>query len=456
MKTCIQQGILLTEQDSFQGDVLFEDGKITAIGRGLSTYADEIVQAKGKYVFAGGVDEHTHFGSFHSYSYETAKAAVMGGTTTIVDFVDQKQGQSLFQALESQRAKAKQFPYVHVAFHSMLMDMRMEVLDEIVKLPSYGVSTLKLFTAYRGTPYYADDTHILKVMERVKESGVTLMVHAENADMIAIATERLLNENKIDPFYHTLARDCDSEAEAVQRLITYADWIKIPIFFVHISSKKALRHIINAKRRGQPVYCETCTHYLTLDDTCLKRDGLQGCRYICSPPLRTKGNQEALWEGIRNGTVEAVSSDHCALIGGNAYKMNDYQDFSKVANGAPGVQFRLQMLWSEGVCKQRITTQDFVRIFSARPAEICHLRGKGKLACGYDADIVVYDGKGTKVLKDEDSLEGTDYNTFEGMEVSGHVEHVYLDGKLAVKNGVYVGEGTGRILSAKPFGFCYQ
>lgn len=454
MKTCIHKGIVLSEVEEGIRDILFENGKIIAIGKDLCTSADHVVDASGCYVFPGGVDEHTHFGSFGSYSFETSQAAALGGTTTVVDFVDQKEQQSLKDALSFQIKKADTYPYVHVAFHSMLMDMREEVLDEIQNLNSYGISTLKLFTAYKGTAYYADDLHILEVMKRIKDTGLTLMIHAENADMIACTTADLLKQGYIEPYYHAVARDPMSEAEMVQRMIIYASWIGIPLFFVHISTKEALKYITAAQQRGQPVYCETCTHYLVLDKTKLAEEGLQGCRYICSPPLRGKSDQDALWEGIRNHTIEAVSSDHCAILGGYERKIENYTDFSKVPNGAPGVQHRLSMLWSEGVCKGRISKQDFVRVFSSRPADICNLQGKGRILPGYDADIVIYDPKGIHILCDQDSSEGCGYATFAGMQVQGQVREVYLDGELIVEKGSYVGKGNGRVLKSEPFGYC--
>lgn len=455
MKTCIHQGIILLEDGEFRGDVVFEDEIIIALGENLVDMADRVIDASGCYVFAGGVDEHTHFGSFHSCSFETSKAAALGGTTTIVDFVDQKKGQSLKEALSVQQEKAARYPYVDVAFHSMLMDMREEVLEEIKELPAYGVSALKVFTAYKGTPYYADDASILRIMKKIRNSGLLLMVHAENADMIDCKTEELLKKGCIAPAYHAVARDVYSEAEMVQRMITYAKWCDIPIFFVHISTKEALMEIMRAKRDGQPVYCETCTHYLTLREDDLAKEGLLGARYICSPPLRKKQDQDALWRGIHEHMIEAVSSDHCAVSGGYKKKIEEYRDFSKVANGAPGVEHRLQMLWSEGVCKQRISRQEFVRMFSSGPADVCGLTKKGRLQPSFDADIVIYDPKGHHILQDSDTHEGIDYATFAGHEIFGKVREVYLRGTQIVNRDVYIGEGTGKIVTLQS-SLCYE
>lgn len=454
MKTCIHQGIILLENGEFTGDIVFEDEKILALGENLVDMADYVVDVSGCYVFAGGIDEHTHFGSFNSCSFETSEAAALGGTTTVVDFVDQEKGQSLKEALMSQQEKAARYPYIDVAFHSMLMDIREEVIEEIQELPGYGVSALKVFTAYKGTPYYADDASILRVMQKIRNSGLLLMVHAENADMIACRTEDLLKEGCIAPKYHADARDVQSEAEMVERMIAYAKWCDIPIFFVHISTKEALLKIMNAKREGQPVFCETCTHYLILNEDDLAKEGLLGARYICSPPLRKEQDQDALWHGIHEHMIEAVSSDHCAVSGGYKKKIEAYHDFSKVPNGAPGVQHRLQMLWSEGGCKQRISKQEFVQMFSSGPADVCGITKKGRLQPGYDADIVIYDPEGHQTLQDSDAHEGIDYATFAGHEVFGKIRAVYLRGIQIVNHNEYIGKGTGRIIKLQS-SLCY-
>lgn len=456
MITIIKNGTILTDTSEFLADILIEDDKIKAIGNFVDMHADYIYNAEGCYVFAGGIDEHTHFGSFHGLSFETSIAAAVGGTTTVVDFVPQRQGQTLLQAIEEHREEAERNAFVDFAFHSMLMDIQTDVLEEIKMLPQYGVSSIKMFMAYKGSPYYANDQSIIYAMKLAKKYGITMMLHAENADIIEIKTKEFISKQLIAPYYHAKARPAIAEKEAVNRAIQYAELTACPLFIVHISTKDALHNIQKARMQGQAVFCESCTHYLVLDEEMLKTERLEGCKYICSPPLRKKEDNEALWKGIKNGFIQSISSDHCAVKGGYQRKIYKYSDFSKVANGIAGVQNRLHILWSEGVCKKRITKQEFVRVFSSRPAEICGLNIKGKLLPGYDADIVVYNPKPLRIIKKEDSLEGIDYTTYENFKIQGMVEKVFLRGKLIVEHEQYIGHKEGKFQKTKPYAYCYD
>lgn len=436
MKTCIRGGTILTEEAEWIGDILLEDHQIKAIAPHIEEAADVIVDASGKYVLAGGIDEHAHFGSFHSMSFETCAAAAAGGTTTVMDFVTQLPGQSLQDALSSQISLAKQHPYVNIGFHSMLMDVREETLSEIKALPAYGITSLKMFMAYKGTPYHASREHILSAMMLAKQAGITMMLHAEDADLIEQHTDQLLSQGITAPYAHALAHPAASEIAAVQDAIELVRQTGASLFLVHISTGEALRLIHEASLEGLPIACETCTHYLVLQADALHEAGLRGCRYLCSPPLRTRADREALWEGIRQGWIEAVSSDHCAVIGGYAAKIKQYTNFSKVFNGMPGVQNRLHLLWTKGVCEGRISKQQLVKIFSAGPADRCQLSHKGRLLPGFDADIVLYDPKPKRIWRDEDSLEGIDYAGYAGVELHGMVEKVWINGQLCVEHEV--------------------
>ncbi|MEG0744010.1 MAG: dihydropyrimidinase [Erysipelotrichaceae bacterium] len=456
MKLLIKNGIVLTEEYEINADVLVENETIKTIGNNLTEEVDVIYDATNKYVFAGGVDEHTHFGSFNSMSFETSLAAAIGGTTTIVDFVPQNKNETLIEAINRHKEIAMQNSYVDFAFHSMLMSVNDKSLADIKNLPKYGVVSLKMFMAYKGTPYYARDEDIIKAMKIAKEYGITFMLHAEDSDIIDLKTKELLDKNLITPYYHAIARPNISEVEAVKRAIEFANKVNIPLFFVHISTSEALDLIQTAKQNGSPIFCETCTHYLTLTKKDLKKKNLEGAKFICSPPLRNQKDINQLWNGINNGLIEAVSSDHCAVKGGFKEKINNYTNFSKVPNGIPGVQNRLEILWNEGVCKGRITRTDFVRIFSSRPAEICGLDNKGKLLPGFDADIVIFNPNLSHTISDQDSFEGIDYSAFNGFKVSGSIEKVILRGKLIVDNGKYVGNKNGQFIFETPNAYCYQ
>ncbi len=455
MKVCIKDGIILTETNEFIADVLIDGKEITAIGKDLAHEADQIINAKGFYVMPGGVDEHTHYGSFNSLSFETSLAAIAGGTTTIVDFVPQKKGQGLLEALHIHKDRAKRNLWANIAFHSTVMDVNDKTILEINSLPFNGVNTLKMFMAYKGTPYYTDDLSILKIMKKVKDSGITMMLHAENADMIDLKTKELLLENHIEPYFHARARTEYSEVEAVSRAINFAKEVGIPIFFVHISSEKALDVIKEEQKKGYPIFCETCTHYLTLTEDILKSKDLSGCNYICSPPLRTRKDNEALWKGLNEGNILAVSSDHCAVRGGVEFKQKNFIDFSKVPNGMPGVQHRLHVLWTKGVCESKISKQKFIKVFSSEPARVCGLNKKGQILPGYDADIVIFDSNTSRVLKNEDSLEGCGYSAFNDMEIRGKVKYTLVNGVVVAKDEKPFLK-NGKIEYTEGYGSCWN
>lgn len=461
MSLLIKNGTVLSALGESIADIYVENETITAVSRGLDIQADEVVDATGKFVFPGGVDEHVHYGSFGGLLFDTSHAAAVGGTTTIVDFAPQDQGVPLIEAIERQAAKAKDTASVDYAFHGIIMDPKESVFQEIKDLPSIGVATLKLFMAYKGSPFYCDDEAIFKAMQIGKNYGVTMMVHAENGDVINVLQRQLVAEGKTDPVYHYYSRPPMVEEEATRRAIALAELAHTPLFVVHVSARGAMEAIREAHSRGLPVYGETCTHYLTLNlDNLAKRgdDGFEGAKYVCSPALRPQEHLDAMWEAVSRGWLTAVGSDHCANDGGyEKCKKKGLGDFSKIPNGAPGVQDRLAMLWTQGVETGKITRQKFVELFATAPARVVGLPHKGRLDVGCDADIVVYDPAYHGVITNAGSYHGTDYCSYEGFPMKGIPEKVYLRGKLVAESGTFVGErGKGRRLRCKPYGLCFD
>lgn len=446
----------MTASAEFQADILIKDEKILAVGTGLSGIAEKIIDAKGRYVLPGGIDQHTHFGSFGGHSFETSRAAVAGGTTTVVDFVPQEKGDTLMQAVEKHAEEASCKACVDYAFSSMIMDWQEDIPEQILKLSDIGISAVKMFTAYRGTPFFMEDDRLLKVMFAAKKAGITMMVHAENADMIAMETQRMVMSGYMEPYAHALSHPVCSEAEAVRHVIALARYARCPLMLMHVTTSDALYLIYDAWKEGQHILAETCTHYLTMDDAYLAKENFEGAKYVCSPPLRSKADCEALWHGVGSGWLNAVSSDHCAVTGGFEAKKRGLYDFRKIPSGVPGVQERMVVLWSQGVAAKRISRQRFVELTATNPARNLGLKGKGQIAPGFDADLVIYDPEYRGKITLQDSYEGLDYTIFEGFPMIGRPEKVFLRGKLVAENGIcFIEEGYGKRIPAHPYALAY-
>ncbi len=460
MRLLIKNGTIISAESEYVADILIEGEKITAIGTGLGNGADEVIDASGKYVFPGGVDEHVHYGSFGSLTFETTNAAVVGGTTTIVDFAPQPKGLSIKESVKKHNETlAEGIAMADYSFHGMVMDPTEDLIEEILTLPEAGISTLKFFMAYKGSPFMVEDDIIFKALQVAKKAGVTIMVHAENGEIVDILQKQLIAEGKTDPIYHAASRPPLVEAEATARAIYLAELANSPLFVVHVTCKESMELVRDTYMRGLPVYGETCTHYLTLTEDNLAKPNFEGAKYVCSPPIRPQEHLDALWEALSRGWLLAVGSDHCANEGGfENDKKKGIDDFTKIPNGCPGVQDRLALLWTYGVETEKITPQKFVDIFATTPAKVCGLfPRKGQIAVGSDADIVIFDPnwKGTITVKD--SYHGSDYNSFEGMDQIGRAEKVFLRGRLTAENGKFVGEkGQGKYIKMKPFGLCYD
>ena len=459
MGIIIKNGTIISANDEFVGDILIEGEKVKQVGMNLQEEDHEIIDATGKYVFPGGVDEHVHMGSFDTLSFETSHAAVVGGTTTIVDFAPQIKGKGIIESVEIQN---KEFAVgkstADYSFHGMVMDTSESLLEEIPKMADAGITTLKFFMAYKYTPFMVQDDLIFKGMQLAKNYGITIMVHAENGDMVYTLQNQLLEQGKTDPIYHAYSRPPIVEDEATQRAIYISELADCPLFVVHVSSKGAMEHIKAAHERGLPVYGETCTHYLTLDESFLAKPNFEGAKYVCSPALRKTEHLEAMWDGIKNNYLIAVGSDHAAVAGGFEKKKDGLNNFAKIPNGCPSVQERLAMLWTQGVEKGIISRQRFVDIFATTPAKVVGVYPqKGVILPGSDADIVIFDPTYRGVITHDDSYEGTDYAAFEGFEKKGIADKVFLRGKIVAERGRFVGEkGKGNYVRPKPYALCYQ
>ncbi len=464
MKTLIKNGTILTATSEYVADVAIEDEKIVMIGKELPGTFDKVVDAAGKYLMPGGVDNHSHFEALNSdgvtfnAGYETSYVAVLGGTTTVVDFASNDPGKSLVESIRyriEERAKGKVVP--DMALHALCTNFTDKTLQEIPQLVEMGIPTMKMFMAYKPTPMYMDDTKLLKTMQTAVNYGMTMMVHAENADVLNVLRDQYAEKGLLAPKYHYMTRPPYSESEAVQRAVLFAKATGCPLCVVHVSCMEAAEVIKEARKNGVAVIGETCPHYLVLDKHKMDHpDFDQACRWVCSPALRNKEDQEYLWDALKRNSISLVGSDHAAIPMYQKYWGKD--DFRAIPNGSPGSGDRLNVLWTYGVVPGKISKQKLVEISATTPAKLCGIYPqKGAIEVGSDADVVIFDPDFKGTFSVETNPTGVEYNTYEGMEQIGRPETVFLRGNVVVENGKFVGElGSGRFVPGKPYGLAYD
>lgn len=485
MRVLVKNGTIVTADNEFKADILIEDEKISAIGTHFDGPFDKVIDAAGKYVLPGGVDNHAHFEALNTDGvttnepYETTWVALQGGTTTIVDFCTNEPGMNLVDSVKYRldvRSKGKVAP--DVAIHACCTDYTDETLSEISKLVEMGVPTMKLFLAYKGTALYMDDRKLLNCLEEAQKHGMTLMVHAENPDVLDKCRDEAAAAGHYEPKYHYMTRPPYGEAEAVSKAIRFADAAKCPMCIVHVSCIEAGEEIRKARAEGKAVIGETCPHYLVLDKHKMDDpDWKVAVRWICSPPLRDEENQNYLWEALNQGWLTVVGSDNSGIPLEQKYwgwdEENQRCDFRKVPNGCPGAGDRMNALWTYGVATGRMTRQKFVDVCCTTAAKLNGIYPqKGTIAVGSDADIVIFDPdyQGTITLKTNPT--GLAYNVFEGLKQVGRAETVLLRGETVVEDGKYTGElkdivvdgvtyhgcagGHGKFVPGKPYGLGYD
>ncbi|HWF54959.1 MAG TPA: dihydropyrimidinase [Solirubrobacteraceae bacterium] len=460
MSILIRDGRIITAGEDYVADVYVEDESVAMIGRSLPVDADTVIDAAGKYVIPGGIDPHTHmempFGgtlSCDDFTSGTVSAA-FGGTTTIVDFCMQQKGQTIPEALAAWHEKIERCPpAIDVGFHLAITDLHDGGrLEDIARLPDEGVTSYKLFMAYKGAIMVDDDT-LYRTMQVAARSGALVMVHAENGDVIDILIKQALAAGRTEPRWHAATRPPLTEAEATSRAIDLARLAGCPLYVVHVSCQEAVAPVARARARGWRTWAETCTQYLFIDQTHLDEPDFAGAKYVFTPPPRHKDNQEKLWEAIATGVLSAVSSDHCPFNLATQ-KTLGRDDFSLIPNGAPGVENRLAMLHHFGVRTGRMTPSKWVELCSTNPARIFGLfPRKGTIAIGSDADIVVWDPDKAVTISAATHHSNIDYSLFEGTEVTGAPEVVLLRGQVVVDGEQLVAApGGGRFLRRARFG----
>ncbi|MBV8856332.1 MAG: dihydropyrimidinase [Acidobacteria bacterium] len=451
MRTLIRNGRVVTAVDDYKADVLIEGEKVSVIGAKLDVEADRVIEAGGKLVIPGGIDPHTHMelpfgGTESSDDFRTGTiAAAHGGTTSIIDFAVQYKGQALVEGVDNWHRKAEGKCVIDYGFHLITTEFEDGQTEELYTLMDEGVTSFKLFMAYPGV-FLADDATIFRAMSAAGARGGLICMHAENGIVINEIIKRALAEGRTAPKYHALTRPTIAEAEGVHRAIALSEMAESPVYIVHLSCADALNQVREARDRGLPAFAETCPQYLflSIEDY---GEGFEGAKYVMTPPLREKWNQEELWKGLKTDDLQVISTDHCPFCMKEQKELGR-GDFSKIPNGAPGVEHRMSLIYDGGVAQGRISLNRFVELTSTAAAKMFGLfPRKGTIAVGSDADIVVFDPDGEQTISAATHHMNVDYSAYEGRKVKGVVETVLSRGSVVVENGEFKGKaGAGQFL----------
>jgi dihydropyrimidinase len=451
MKTLIRNGRVVTAVDDYKGDILIEGETVSLIGAKLDMEADRVIDAAGKLVIPGGIDPHTHMelpfgGTQSSDDFRTGTvAAAHGGTTSIIDFAVQYKGEALLNAVDNWHAKAEGKTAIDYGFHLITTELEDNQIEELYTVMDEGVTSFKLFMAYPGV-FLVDDATIFRAMSAAGERGGLICMHAENGVVINEIIKRALAAGRTAPKYHALTRPTRAEAEGVHRAIAIAEMAESPVYIVHLSCADALDKVREARDRGLPAFAETCPQYLflSIDDY---GDGFDGAKYVMTPPLRDKANQAELWKGLKMDDLQVISTDHCPFCMKEQKELGR-DDFSKIPNGAPGVEHRMSLIYNGGVVENRISLNRFVELTSTAAAKMFGLfPRKGTIAVGSDADVVIFDPSAEQTISASTHHMNVDYSAYEGWKIKGAVETVLSRGRVVIENGEYKGKpGDGQFL----------
>jgi dihydropyrimidinase len=451
MDLLIKNGTVITAYDTFLADIAVKDGKIVLIGQNLQMEAAKVIDASGKFVLPGAIDAHTHLQlpigpTFSADSYGSGtRAAACGGVTTVFDFATQDKGMGLIQTVEERMALCDPQACVDYAFHTAISEVTPEILKEIEKSVEYGVPSFKLYMVYKDM--MVDDGVIAEVLERSKETGALIEIHAENPYLIDSRIRKFKSEGKTSAWYHYESRPEFVETDAVKRMIYIAKNLKAPLFIVHLASKEGLDEVTKARDEGYEIYAETCIQYLNFTNEVYKRE--DGRYFVCSPAIKGKDSQDALWEGIKRGDISTVATDHCPFQ--TFEKDWGKDDFTKIPNGCMGIENMYPYMLSEAN-KGRLTFNKVVEVCSTNPAKIfgCAPK-KGTIGVGSDADIVIYDPTKKFTVTKDNMHSDVDYTIWEGVELQGYPVMTFSRGRLVYDNGNFVGEhGWGKFVK------CYR
>jgi len=450
MSVLIKNGTVVTAAEEYKADVYCEGEKIIAIGNNLTYSADKTIDATDKLIIPGGIDPHVHLempfmGTFSSDDYETGtRAALFGGTTSVIEFILQTQGDTLHNALNTWKEKSVHKAVGDFSYHMAVTDFNDNVAKEVVQMiEEEGITSFKTFMAYKGA-LMIDDGQMVQLMKVVKKHGGLVTVHATNGDMIDSLVSKNLSQGNTKPLYHYLSQPEITEAEASGRFCDMLYYTGCPGYIVHMTCEGALNAVRKATIRNQKVFVETCSQYLMIDASLYEKE--DGHKWVMSPPLREKKDQKALWAGINQGLIQVVGTDHCPFNWDQ--KMMGKDNFSKIPNGHPAIEHRMEFMYSEGVRKGKISLTKFVEICSTNAAKIFGMYPrKGTIAIGADADIVIFDPSKKHVISADTHHMNCDYSGYEGWEVTGKTELVLLRGQIAIAdNQCHLKPGDGKFI----------
>jgi dihydropyrimidinase len=452
--TLIKNGRVVTAVDDYFADVYIEGETIKAIGKDLPVQPDKVIDASGKLVLPGGIDPHTHFdmpfgGTTSADDFDSGTvAAAFGGTTTVIDFAIQAKGESTIKGLDTWHGKASGKATIDYGFHMIITDMPDERLPEMARLRDEGVTSYKLFMAYPGV-LYVDDGTLYRTFRQAGENQTRICMHAENGIVIDEIIKAAVNAGHKEPIWHALTRPTRMEAEGVHRAIAIAEVANVPLYIVHLSSADALEQVKIGRARGVDVQAETCPQYLLLDEDMYRRPDFEGAKWVMTPALRKKENQDVLWRGLKMLELATVATDHCPFCF-KGQKELGADSFTKIPNGAPGVENRMALLYTTGVVQGRISLNRFVEITSTQAAKTFGMfPKKGTIAVGSDADIVVFDPNRKEVIglnNPRTHHMKVDYSAWEGWEMHGYPDIVLSRGRVIVDKGVLVTHGGGKFV----------
>lgn len=450
MELLIKGGTLVTAESIIKSDILIKDEKIIKIGENIETAEHNVIDASGKFVFPGFIDTHTHFdleGACKTADnfYTGTKAAIIGGTTTILDFATQDRGMSSISALEKWHKKADNQSSCDYGFHMSFTEWNERLKEELALLVEEGITSFKVYMAYDNL--LINDNTIEQILMEVKKIGGILGAHCEVGRLVDDGINRELKLNHFIPKYHPISRPPKVEAEAIKRYLSLAKKVNVPAYIVHLSSALGIEQIEKARVNGQKVYVETCPQYLILNDSCYEQgDTFEGAKYVLSPPLRKKFDNQELWKYLSDDKIDTIGTDHCSFNFKQDKELG-VGDFSKIPNGIPGVEHRPVLLYNYGVNEGKISLNQMVKLLSTNAAKLFGLYPKkGELAVGSDADIVIWDPNYSWEISSTNQMQNVDYTPYEGMKVKGKVDTVLLRGVKVVENNHIILENRGKYL----------
>lgn len=449
MTILLRGGTVVSASNVKKLDVLISGSKITKVARHISADTAQVVDCTGKLIFPGFIDAHTHFDlevsdtvTADDFSSGT-KAAICGGTTTIIDFATQNKGETLATALNNWHIKAFSKSSCDYAFHMAISDWNENIKEEVASMFEQGVTSFKAYMTYPAM--MLSDEELFDMLSTLKKYGGIVSVHCENHGIINALTKEKKEKGELYVATHPKVRPSVCEGEAIDRLLSIAKVVDVPVIIVHLSSKEGLQVVRTHRKNGSKVYVETCPQYLLLDDTVYDKKGIEGAKFVCSPPIRKKQDSKELWNALKESEIDTVATDHCSFT--LEQKSKGLDDFSKMPNGMPGVETRGVLMYTYGVCKNRIKLERMCKLLCENPAKLYGMYPKkGVIKEGSDADIVVLDIKAKEIISKDTHHSNADYSPFEGVRTKCKVQSVFLRGKLVVKDGEIVLENKGKFV----------